>query len=83
MSNPADEAALARVPDLPQWVDTRGMLLTGRAVVTFPVSSRFETDGFVVELAARAVLAANTASLSAARKTGVRGNRRLEVFAKR
>jgi RimJ/RimL family protein N-acetyltransferase len=58
MSNPAEEAALARVPDLPQWVDTRGMLLTGHAVVRFPSSSRFETDGFVVELAARALLAA-------------------------
>ncbi len=26
-------AALTRVPDLPRWIDTRGMLLSGRAVV--------------------------------------------------
>ena len=34
MSGPADRAALDRVPDHPQWVDTRGMLLTGRAIVS-------------------------------------------------
>lgn len=37
---PADRAlaavALSRVPDLPQWVDTRGMLLSGRARVVDP-----------------------------------------------
>jgi hypothetical protein len=58
MSNPAEAAALARVPDLPQWVDTRGMLLTGRAVVTFPSPAHFDSDGFVVELASRALLSA-------------------------
>jgi len=58
MSGPADRAALARVPDLPQWVDTRGMLLTGRALVSFPAPARFDTDGFVVELASRALLSA-------------------------
>ena len=58
MSAPHEEAALARVPDLPQWIDTRGMLLTGRALVTFPPSQRFFSDGFVVELASRALLSA-------------------------
>jgi hypothetical protein len=58
MSDPAEEAALARVPDLPQWVDTRGMLLTRRAIVTFPSSARLDRDGFVVELASRALLSA-------------------------
>lgn len=28
--------ALSRVPDLPRWVDTRGMLLSGRSVVVAP-----------------------------------------------
>ena len=36
--------ALTRVPDLPQWVDTRGMLLSGRAVVAAPAGQ----DGLVV-----------------------------------
>jgi hypothetical protein len=58
MSGPAEQAALARVPDLPQWVDTRGMLLSGRALITFPSSARFDSDGFVVELASRALLSA-------------------------
>ena len=58
MSAPHEEAALARVPDLPQWIDTRGMLHTGRALVTFPSSQRFFSDGFVVELASRALLSA-------------------------
>jgi hypothetical protein len=56
MSDPAEEAALARVPDVPQWVDTRGMLLTGRAAVSFPPTAQFTRDGFVVELAARALI---------------------------
>jgi hypothetical protein len=58
MSRPAEEAALARVPDLPRWVDTRGMLLTGRAVVSFPPDPLFPSTGFVVELASRALLSA-------------------------
>ena len=58
MFRSADSAALARIPDQPQWVDTRGMLLTGRARVTFPAPPRFATDGFVVELASRALLSA-------------------------
>ena len=56
MSGPAEKAALARVPDVPQWVDTRGMLLTGRAVVWFPPAAQLTRDGFVVELAARALI---------------------------
>lgn len=28
--------ALTRVPDLPRWIDTRGMLLSGRAAVHMP-----------------------------------------------
>jgi RimJ/RimL family protein N-acetyltransferase len=58
MSGPAEAAALARVPDLPQWVDTRGMLLTGRAIVSFPPDPHFPSDGFVVELRSRALLSA-------------------------
>ena len=58
MAAPHEEAALARVPDLPQWIDTRGMLLTGRALVTFPPSQRFFSDGFVVEHPSRALLSA-------------------------
>ena len=58
MSNRAEQAALARVPDIPQWVDTRGMLLTGRAAVFFPPDAPFDAAGFVVELASRALLSA-------------------------
>jgi RimJ/RimL family protein N-acetyltransferase len=56
MSTAADEAARARIPDVPAWVDTRGMLLTGRAVVSFAPGANFATDGFVVELASRALV---------------------------
>jgi RimJ/RimL family protein N-acetyltransferase len=58
MSGAAERAALDRIPDHPQWVDTRGMLLTRRAIVSFPEPARFDTDGFVVELASRALLSA-------------------------
>ncbi len=48
---PADRAlvavALSRVPDLPQWVDTRGMLLSGRASVVVP-AERGDTGAIVV-----------------------------------
>lgn len=40
--------ALTRVPDLPRWIDTRGMLLSGRAVVAAPDQSELSNDGFVV-----------------------------------
>ncbi len=56
MSTAADEAALARVPDVPAWVDTRGMLLTRRAVVSFAPGANLDTDGFVVELPSRALV---------------------------
>lgn len=39
--------ALTRVPDLPQWIDTRGMLLSGRAVV-MPGRDSSLDPGFVV-----------------------------------
>ena len=58
MSGPAEREALNRVPDHPRWVDTRGMLLTGRAVVSFKEPARLDRDGFVVELASRALLSA-------------------------
>ncbi len=77
MSGPAEEAALARVPDLPQWVDTRGMLLTGRAVLSFPRPPRFSSDGFVVELASRAlmsVVGGPPAGLIAERAQGLHGD---------
>jgi len=76
MSDPAEAAALARVPDLPQWVDTRGMLLTERATVSFPQPPQFTVDGFVVELAARAlisVVAGPPAGLIAERAHALRG----------
>jgi hypothetical protein len=53
---PAERAALERVPDRPPWVDTRGMLLTRRAVVSFAPGATLATDGFVVELASRALV---------------------------
>lgn len=42
--DPRVAAALTRVPDLPRWIDTRGMLLSGRAVVFQPAQP---TAGFV------------------------------------
>jgi hypothetical protein len=40
--------ALTRVPDLPRWIDTRGMLLSGRAAVHAPPSSREDSSGLIV-----------------------------------
>jgi RimJ/RimL family protein N-acetyltransferase len=40
--------ALTRVPDLPRWIDTRGMLLSGRADVHAPPSSRKGSSGLIV-----------------------------------
>lgn len=40
--------ALTRVPDLPRWIDTRGMLLSGRAVVATGGEPELSSDGFVV-----------------------------------
>jgi hypothetical protein len=42
------DVALERVPDEPGWVDTRGMLLSGRAQVAFPPEPEAAADGFVV-----------------------------------
>ena len=48
----ADDAlvayALTRAPDLPQWVDTRGMLLSGRATVHAPAAGGAGDDGLIV-----------------------------------
>jgi RimJ/RimL family protein N-acetyltransferase len=44
------DLALARVPDVPQRVDTRGMLLSGRAEVDFPAAPESMADGFVVSV---------------------------------
>jgi hypothetical protein len=41
-------AALQRVPDDPRWVDTRGMLLSGRAIVRAPDDADLRRDGFLV-----------------------------------
>jgi len=79
MSGPSERAALARVPDHPRWVDTRGMLLTARAVVSFHQPAHLDTDGFVVELASRALLSAfdnPPASLIAQRASALAGNER-------
>jgi RimJ/RimL family protein N-acetyltransferase len=40
--------ALTRVPDLPRWIDTRGMLLSGRADVHAPPSSAESSSGLIV-----------------------------------
>lgn len=52
---PADSTliafALTRVPDLPRWIDTRGMLLSGRAVVHSQSAPDEATPGFVVVVA--------------------------------
>jgi GNAT superfamily N-acetyltransferase len=49
---PADSGltafALTRVPDLPRWIDTRGMLLSGRAVVHAPAAPDGAIPGAVV-----------------------------------
>lgn len=49
---PADRArlaaALARVPDEPRTVDTRGMLLSGRAIVHADPDADLAHDGFIV-----------------------------------
>jgi RimJ/RimL family protein N-acetyltransferase len=42
------DVALERVPDDPSRVDTRGMLLSGRATVSFPPQPEAVADGFVV-----------------------------------
>jgi GNAT superfamily N-acetyltransferase len=40
--------ALTRVPDLPRWIDTRGMLLSGRAAVYAPSASGGANPGIIV-----------------------------------
>ena len=49
---PADSGlaafALTRVPDLPRWIDTRGMLLSGRAAVHAPAALGLAIPGVVV-----------------------------------
>src|SRR4051794_41776536 len=42
------DTALERVPDDPWRVDTRGMLLSGRAEVRFPATPESVADGFLV-----------------------------------
>jgi len=58
MPGSAELAALARVPDLARWVDTRGMLLSGFARVRFSEPADEYTDGFVVILEPRALVSA-------------------------
>ncbi len=41
------QRALTRVPDLPHWVDTRGMLLSGRAIVRARAGSDPADDPFI------------------------------------
>ena len=40
--------ALTRVPDLPRWIDARGMLLSGRATVSGGRRADLSRDGFVI-----------------------------------
>jgi len=42
------DAALSRAPDLPRWVDTRGMLLSGRAEVFAPAAAGGAVEGAIV-----------------------------------
>ncbi|HEX2457536.1 MAG TPA: GNAT family N-acetyltransferase [Vicinamibacterales bacterium] len=58
MPGSAEDAALARVPDLAKWVDTRGMLLSGFARVRFSEPANHDRDGFVVILPPRALVSA-------------------------
>jgi hypothetical protein len=44
------DVALERVPDEPWRVDTRGMLLSGRAEVAFPPQPEAAADGFIVSM---------------------------------
>lgn len=52
---PADRgrlaAALARIPDEPRWVDTRGMLLSGRAEIASAADEIDRAEGFLVVVA--------------------------------
>lgn len=41
-------AALARVPDAPRWVDTRGMLLSSRAAIHTAPGADLSREGFLV-----------------------------------
>jgi hypothetical protein len=50
------DVALERVPDEPGWVDTRGMLLSGRAQVAFSQEPEAAADGFVVWVADAALM---------------------------
>lgn len=45
---PWTDAPLARLPDEPRWVDVRGMLLSGRAIVSAAAGADPRHDGFVV-----------------------------------
>ena len=56
MRGSAELAALARVPDLAEWVDTRGMLLSGHARVRFDEPPDYDAAGFVVILEPRALV---------------------------
>ena len=58
---PVDPAVLAvaltRVPDLPQWIDTRGMLLSGRAAVVLPQEPGRNAGSGLIVVAADLALA--------------------------
>ena len=56
MRSPIESVALERVPDIPARVDTRGMLLTGRADIRFDDGADPRVDGFTVSLASRALV---------------------------
>jgi len=58
MPGSPEAAALTRVPDLAGWVDTRGMLLSGFARVSFSEPADYKRDGFVVILPPRALVSA-------------------------
>lgn len=57
--------ALRRVPDLPRWIDTRGMLLSGRAVVHADGPGRSQFIAVVPDAALASVVGRNPAALVA------------------
>jgi GNAT superfamily N-acetyltransferase len=71
-------AALARVPDEPRWVDTRGMLLSGRAVIHAPADANLSRDSFVV-VVPDASLAGVVGDPSAVNLPGLVGSMRGDV----
>ena len=90
MSHPAEAAALARVPDVPRCVDTRGMLLTrrvpdfrGRGLAGRAARAMIRHMRGFGRAPVWGALETNAASLSVARQLGFQPAGRLAVFTSR